>query len=300
MYMLLNRDNRNVSPMFDYYSHLIKIEKQRFFEFIQPLVKKSRENNIELNTFRMSELVENQASSITRISSCRPPQVRVIENFIIIWLNSHNTELDENSLDQLRQIINSIKIFSNTEQCIECLSQIQDEKLFLIISNSFNHKFLSLIEQMPQFHAIYLLSDKKINYSEYKKIKGIYNTINLICTELKQDIPQCQRDLTPISIVTLGSMNDLDQSFMYSQLVKETLLDMNYNKNELIDFCRVQYADNRYALDIINEFQRDYNQPSPIWWYTRDCFTYSMLNKALRTQDTEIIIKMGFFYSRSS
>jgi hypothetical protein len=37
------------------------------------------------------------------------------------------------------------------------------------------------------------------------------------------------------------------------------------------------------------------DQSSPIWWYTRECFTYSMLNKALRTQDIEIIIKMGFF-----
>jgi tetratricopeptide (TPR) repeat protein len=34
---------------------------------------------------------------------------------------------------------------------------------------------------------------------------------------------------------------------------------------------------------------------SPIWWYSRDSFIYSMLNRALRTQDIEVILKMGFF-----
>jgi tetratricopeptide (TPR) repeat protein len=46
---------------------------------------------------------------------------------------------------------------------------------------------------------------------------------------------------------------------------------------------------------VIGEFERDYDHPSPIWWYTRECFIYAMLNKALRIQDVEIILNMGFF-----
>jgi len=237
----------------------------------------------------------------TKTTPTRQIQARVIENFIIIWLNVQSNEFDKCSIKQLRKIINSIIILSNTEQCIDYLSQIENEKIFLIISNSFDHEFLSLIEPISQLNSIYLLSNENIDYQQYKKVKGIYNKIDLICTELKHDIHQCQNDLTPISILTSNSitdLNDLDQSFMYSQLIKEILLDMDYDekaKDELMEFCRIQYARNRYGLRIINEFERDYKHPSPIWWYTRDCFTYSMLNKALRTQDTEIIIKMGFF-----
>ena len=34
---------------------------------------------------------------------------------------------------------------------------------------------------------------------------------------------------------------------------------------------------------------------SPIWWYTRECFVYEMINKALRTENIDILIKMAFF-----
>jgi tetratricopeptide (TPR) repeat protein len=53
-----------------------------------------------------------------------------------------------------------------------------------------------------------------------------------------------------------------------------------------------------YAKDFhikFNFFFFSTNKSSPIWWYTRDTFLYAMLNRALRTQDIEIIIKMGFF-----
>jgi hypothetical protein len=113
-------------------------------------------------------------------NNTRQPRAHAVENFIIIWLNLESDEFDERSLNKLRKIINSIKTLSDTEQCIDYLSQIQDEKIFMIISNSFDHAFLSHIEQLPQLNSIYLLSDKKIDYQEYKKIKGIYNKIDLI------------------------------------------------------------------------------------------------------------------------
>ncbi|CAF3509948.1 unnamed protein product [Rotaria sp. Silwood1] len=69
----------------------------------------------------------------------------------------------------------------------------------------------------------------------------------------------------------------------------------NKAKKELVEFCREQYHDNPHELQIINEFEQDYHVHTPIWWYTRECFTYQMLNRALRIQDVEIIIKMGFF-----
>ncbi|CAF4443886.1 unnamed protein product, partial [Adineta steineri] len=48
-------------------------------------------------------------------------------------------------------------------------------------------------------------------------------------------------------------------------------------------------------LNIINEFEHNYRQEKAIWWYTRECFTYEILNRALRTLDADTIINMGFF-----
>ena len=52
---------------------------------------------------------------------------------------------------------------------------------------------------------------------------------------------------------------------------------------------------NAAVLRAIDEFERDYEKHSPTWWYTRDCFVYRMLNKALRTCDIEVITKFGLF-----
>jgi hypothetical protein len=78
---------------------------------------------------------------------------------------------------------------------------------------------------------------------------------------------------------------------MYSQLLKGIILESEYTdkiKNELVDFCREQYAGNNDKLNIIDKFDPKYSLPSPIWWYTRECFLYL-------TQEIEIVIKMGFF-----
>jgi len=48
-------------------------------------------------------------------------------------------------------------------------------------------------------------------------------------------------------------------------------------------------------MNILKEFENAYDKYSPIWWYTRECFVYKMLNKALRTENIDILIKMDFF-----
>ncbi|CAF4002424.1 unnamed protein product [Rotaria sp. Silwood1] len=94
------------------------------------------------------------------------------------------------------------------------------------------------------------------------------------------------------------NLNQLEPSFMYSQIFKEILLDMTYGQQaikDLVTFCQQQYLGNTKELNIIDEFERTYRPSKAIWWYTRECFTYKMLNRALRTFDCDIIIRMGFF-----
>lgn len=234
--------------------------------------------------------------------STRPIQLRIVENFLLIWFNVNSNGFDkEESLNQLRKLVNSIEIFSNAEECLEYLSHISSEQIFLIISNSCAKPFLTAVELISSLQSIYILSNENNDWQFSKKIKGVHCRMDLLCQQLKQDIQQCQRHLTPISFLPSNPIQDideLDQSFVYSQLIKEILFDMTLNdkaKGEFLEFSRVQYATNRTELAIIDEFERDYQQPSSILWYTRDCFTSRMIHRALRTQDTELILKMGFF-----
>ncbi|CAF1048279.1 unnamed protein product [Adineta steineri] len=241
-----------------------------------------------------SKKLDNQSISRTRI----------VENFIIVWLdaniNKSNSDI-QNSLNQLQHTVNTIKIFTDIESCVNFLHGIEHEKVFLIVSGSLGQQILPTIQHNNQLDSVYIFCHDLTKHAtwvkQYKKIKGMFNGIEPLCEKLKSDIRQRDKDLTPVSIVSTKS-DELDQSFMYSQLLKDILLRLPFNdqaKKDLVEFCRGQYSKNKYELKIIDEFERDYDRPSPIWWYTRECFTYTMLNKALRTQDIEIIIKMGFF-----
>jgi hypothetical protein len=79
---------------------------------------------------------------------------------------------------------------------------------------------------------------------------------------------------------------------MYSQLLKEIIMEMEYNdqmKTDFIHFCSIQFGKDRSALQFIDQFGKEYKPLSAISWYSRESFLYSMLNRALRMQDVPII-----------
>jgi hypothetical protein len=243
----------------------------------------------------------------TTISS-QSVRSRIVQNYIIIWLDSNmkeSSKTTQKSISKLRTIISSIRTFTDTDQCTNFIRSITDEKIFLIISGNFDKDLISRIEDMIPLKSIYIFTRHKAKHlkciDNHPIIKGIFTKIERICKALQEDVRQSESDVTPISIVSntsTANINELDQSFMYSQLLKEILLELEDDhkaRKDLVDFCREQYADNDKELKLIDEFEQNYDQSKAIWWYTRECFTYLMLNKVLRIQDVEIIIKMGFF-----
>ena len=159
---------------------------------------------------------------------------------------------------------------------------------------------------MPHVNSMYILStDDELRLpwtKDYSKIRKVYKDLMSISVIMKHDIQSVESNLTPISICfTRSSVNDpniLDPTFMYCQVLKEIFLEMEHGakaKGELVELCRSEYARSAVSLRVIDEFERDYEKHTPVWWYTRDCFIYRMLNKALRTHHIETINKFGFF-----
>ncbi|CAF4035659.1 unnamed protein product, partial [Rotaria magnacalcarata] len=233
-----------------------------------------------------------------------PSRFPVIKNFIVIWLDTNINQSDEftkNTITKLRYIISSVTTFTDTDECIAFSRNIIDDRLFMIISCSLAKQMKSLIQDIPQLHSIFIFCTHN-SQDECQKPKGMYNKIESICLELVRLIRMFEVDLTPISTVPVinssTKLDELDQSFMYSQLLKEIILEIQYNekaKQEFVDFISVYYSDNNVLLNKILEFQRDYKMHSAIWWYSKESFLYSILNRALRTQDIEVILKLAFF-----
>ena len=52
-------------------------------------------------------------------------------------------------------------------------------------------------------------------------------------------------------------------------------------------------SDNGKQLEYVDELAQRYRQHTPIWWYSRDCFLYPTLNRALRTMDADLMTKLS-------
>jgi tetratricopeptide (TPR) repeat protein len=236
-------------------------------------------------------------------------QSKIMENFIIVWLcsniNGSLTDRDDLVM-QLRHIINGFKTYTDINECIDFLTNLSDEKVVMIINDYPDQNFLPLIDHIPQLHSIYIFDNDREKHEqitkEFKLLRGTYSQIEHICSAVKQDAYRLVVDLTPISVISPSSslnLDELDQSFMYTQLLKEIIIDIEYDaekaREEFTQFYLSRSDADGLQPNTINQFQQCYEDHSPIWWYTKEWFIYSSLNRALRTQDVELITKMGFF-----
>ncbi|CAF0813456.1 unnamed protein product [Adineta steineri] len=156
---------------------------------------------------------------------------------------------------------------------------------------------------MSQVDTIFIFSGNQEWHKqwtrEWPKIKGVFTDITSICGALKQTAHQCEQNAISISFVAPNTkLDQLDPSFMYTQILKEILLTISFEDKhikEFITYCREVFVENEYELQNIEKLERDYHDHIPIWWYTYQYFLYSMLNQALRLMNVDIILRMGFF-----
>ena len=235
---------------------------------------------------------------------------RIAEDYVVVWIDQNidlkNTDC-QNTLTALHSIVCEVKCFTTSQNCIQYLQQ-NKEAGFLISSGSLGQHLVPTIHDMDKVNIIYIFcGDQKKHETwakSWPKIKGVYTDTKSLCEALQLFINHYNQNNMPISIIGTDeidasqNLNQLEPSFMYSQIFKELLLDIQHDQEsiqDLVRFCREIYRDNSKELEIIDEFASTYNSSKAIWWYTRECFTYKMLNKALRTLDGDIIIRMGFF-----
>jgi tetratricopeptide (TPR) repeat protein len=235
----------------------------------------------------------------------------MVQNVLLIWVDNN---IDENNVDcrntiaQLQCTINNINTFTDCDQCIDFLKDMHRENVFMIISDALCQHLVPFIHDVSHLQTIFVFSRNKTKLEQWAKdwlkVKGVFTEILPICEALKQAVQQCERNTIPMSFTTISDdifkkgLNQLPPSFMYTQILKEILLSIHFEQKhfvEFIDYCRDMLADNEAQLKNVDKLQREYRDEMSIWWYTYECFLYSMLNRSLRVMDVDIIIKIGFF-----
>ncbi|CAF0779103.1 unnamed protein product [Adineta steineri] len=241
----------------------------------------------------------------------RQSRQRIVQNYLLVWIDA---SIDEgrkdcqNTLTQLKNVVNNVNLCTEPNQCIQVLNKVDKERAIVITSGSLGQHMVPEIHGMPQLEAIYIFCGNKSRHQgwtqNWTKIKGVHTNIKDICQALQLAVKQCDQDTIAVSFLTINEMastenlNQLEPTFMYTQLFKEILLDIKYGPRAIKDLaacCREAFIGNTIELQLIKEFERDYHPQQAIWWYTRECFTYKMLNQALRIMNADIIINMGFF-----
>ncbi len=237
---------------------------------------------------------------------------RTIQNFHLVWLDGSISKLNNddyrNSIAKLRQVVDIIHIFTNVDECVDFIDSTKEQKTFMISSGVLGKTAVPVVHHKPQVCAIYIFCGKKARHKkwakEWPKVEGVYTDITPICEALKHAIQDFDHNSVTISFVkpTDGALVDnldaFDSFFMYTKILKEILLTIDYEQshvNDFLTYCREQLASNSTELENLDKIEKANIRHQPIWWYTYNCFLSTMLNTALRSMDIDLIIKMGFF-----
>ncbi|UJR35158.1 hypothetical protein I4U23_027927 [Adineta vaga] len=236
---------------------------------------------------------------------CRPENQK-IENVLLVWLDSNidnNNEDCQNTMKHLRCIVDDLNTYTDANQCIQFIETIENCKACMIISGSLGQHIVPQVHKLSQVDSIFIFCVNKKQHEEWTKewpkIKGIFTEVKHICEALKQAAQQCEQNAISISFVPSGkNLNQLDPSFMYTQILREILLTINFDDKHIhdyVDYFSEVFAKNDPELKNVELLQHNYYQKTPIWWYTYECFLYRMLNRAIRMLDGDIMTRIGFF-----
>ncbi|CAF1076303.1 unnamed protein product [Adineta steineri] len=231
-----------------------------------------------------------------------------MQNVLLVWLDNI---IDEDNVDcnimikQLKRVINNLNIFTDSDKCAEFIQTITNNRICMIISGSLGKQIVPRVHDMSQVDIIFIFCNNQKWHEhwakDWPKVKGVFTDITPVCEALTQAAHQSERNATSISFVAPNKkLDQLDPSFMYTQILKEILLTINFESKhikEYIHYCRDAFAGNGYELHNMKRMERHYQDRKPVWWYTYECFLYPMLNRALKVIDVDIIIRMGFFIS---
>ncbi|CAF1180033.1 unnamed protein product, partial [Didymodactylos carnosus] len=244
-------------------------------------------------TKRLSNAVELQPNSL----------VENKEDLTLIWLDKN---IDDSTKSILREIADHVLLYTEIKPCQDYILSIKKEKIFLIVSGAYAEQILEKIHPLEQVDLIFVFCLHQENYQhlidKYRKIVHIFTDQEKLIQSIQTNIDMVLKQRETFNLFNeQKSIRDLTKesvSFLWFQLFKDVLLQMpdtEESKMEMIDKCRYYFRGNIEELNVIEEFRLTYNKEETIEWYTRQCFIYRLVNKALRTEDIELLYTFRFY-----
>ncbi|CAF1316949.1 unnamed protein product [Adineta ricciae] len=229
-----------------------------------------------------------------------------MQNIAVIWLdtfiNRNNADC-QYTINRLECITSDIDTFTDNDECVEFILSNNHNNIYVITSGSLGKRLVPCIHDIAQLHSIFIFCEDKSYHEQWTKgwakVKGVFIDIASLCKGIEDVFRRNEQNTIPMSFVPSGRKPDqLDPSFMYTQLLKEILLTIDFQDEHIRQFIKRHFTlfaiDGKQVHDV-EQLVHDYHTKKPIWWYTRGNDLHFMLNKALRVMDGDVLVQMGFF-----
>ncbi|CAF1327437.1 unnamed protein product [Adineta ricciae] len=233
-----------------------------------------------------------------------------IHDFTIIWLDANNeqpdTFFDRPSI--LTSIISDLHTFDNPSDCLDYITSIHSNiRIFLLVSGQLGKSIMSMMHDHSKICYVYIYCTNRKQHEkwtkDYSKIRGIYVDRTVLLHQLTADVALYSKELSaPITLFKRDDLSKQERSirnlskessmFMWFQLLLETLLDSKQTINarkEMLNECKREYQEDPVQSSKIEEFEANYSPTEAVRWYTRDCFLFRLVNRAMRTQNIDTI-----------
>jgi tetratricopeptide (TPR) repeat protein len=207
---------------------------------------------------------------------------------------------------KLERLVETVKIFNHVDECIDFITNDEDRPVVLIVNETDGENIASILDAIKQIKVVYVLSFcQSTNASwmtRHNKVRGIISNVASIYRILETYKQENNVEFNfvssfPASLTDIDQKNEQEAVFMYSQLLKYVIIELNYSEYDRIQMIEFLLRQHQCPMDIekIRDFERRYEQVDPIQWYTKGWFLYRDLNKALREHDVTFLYMMRVF-----
>ena len=184
---------------------------------------------------------------------------------------------------ELRQLVNSLEIFVDADDCLALINSISHEKVLLIVSDELGEPVVSRVQDLQQVMRIYVLcqtAEQAENWStEVPKIEQIYTDVETIIEQIRGHILEEERRILSFSLISSRANPKDEPTFLVQQLLKEILLDsdeMNDAREDFLHFARREYQNNPEQLAAIDVFAKEYQRDKPLQFFQAQSFLFKV------------------------
>lgn len=231
------------------------------------------------------------------------------ESIRLVWLDG-NIDDSADSLHTQKLLLDfnpAAQFYTDKIRCINVIKCMKQEQVLLIISGALAREVLPEIHGLRFLIAVFIFCRNRDYHikimSEYSKIIDVFTVQEKMLAVLQGTMEIVEKQICTFSLFdqkqkSTRQLSKDAASFMWHQLLLYVLKKMpqdEHAKEEMLTTCTHYYAMNKKELRKIEQFRRSYSREQAIQWYTDECFLYKLLNKAIRTEDIELLYSFRFY-----